>query len=167
MCHPVPERDTYPLSLVGFSDSSYADCLNTSCSCMGYCFFLGGPVFSWFLWKQKTVACSTCDAGYIAVSESCQEALWLCSFLCKLGLLKNNPTTLLCDNNGTMALFNDLTLHSHSKHIDICHHFIHKHVETGSINLACIPSTDNLANVFIKALLCSAFGCFHSFLGLC
>ena len=155
------------ISLVGFSDSSYADCLDTRRSCMGYCFSLGGAVFSWSSRKQKTVACSTCDAEYIAVSESCREALWLRSFLRELGLLKDDPTTLLCDNNGAMALSNDPTLHSRSKHIDVRHHFIRKHVETGSIDLARIPSADNLADVFTKALPRPAFERFRSFLGLC
>ena len=32
--------------LIGFSDSSYADCVDTHHSCMGYCFSLSGVIFS-------------------------------------------------------------------------------------------------------------------------
>ena len=75
------------INLIGFSDSSYADCIDTRRSSMGYCFSLGGAVFSWSSRKQKTVACSTCDAEYITVSKSCREAVWLRLFLNELGLL--------------------------------------------------------------------------------
>jgi hypothetical protein len=107
------------ISLIGFSDLFYADCVDTHCSCMGYCFSLGGAVFSWSSHKQKTVACSTTNTEYIAVSESCREAVWLRFFLHELSLSINNPTILLCDNNGAMALSNDPTHHSRSKHIDV------------------------------------------------
>ena len=75
------------INLISFSNSSYANCLDTCRSCMGYCFSLGSMTFSWSSWKQKTIACSTCDAKYIAISESCCEAVWLCLFLNELGLL--------------------------------------------------------------------------------
>jgi len=97
------------VELLGFSDSSYADCLDTRRSSMGYCFSLGGAVFSWSSRKQKTVACSTCDAEYIAASESCRETVWLRLFP---GFLVNKPTVLLCDNNGAMSLAYDPTHHS-------------------------------------------------------
>jgi hypothetical protein len=154
------------ISLIGFSDSSYADCVDTRRSCMGYCFSLGGAIFSWSSRKQKTVACSTTDAEYIAVSESCRESIWLRLFLRELGLSTSDPTTLLCDNNGAMALSNDPTHHSRSKHIDVRYHYIRERIDKGSIDVACIPSSDNLADTFTKALPRPAFECFRSFLGL-
>jgi len=35
------------LDLVGFSDSFHADCPDTTCSTMGYCFSIGGAIFTW------------------------------------------------------------------------------------------------------------------------
>jgi len=35
------------LDPVGFSDSSHADCPDTTCSTMGYCFSVGGAMFTW------------------------------------------------------------------------------------------------------------------------
>jgi hypothetical protein len=65
------------LELVGFSDSSYAYCPDTARSTMGYCFSVGGAIFSWSYRRQKTVTNSSCEAEYIALSESSREALWL------------------------------------------------------------------------------------------
>jgi len=65
------------LDLVGFSDSSHADCPDTARSTMGYCFSVGGAVFTWSSRRQKTVSNSSCEAEYIALSEASREALWL------------------------------------------------------------------------------------------
>jgi hypothetical protein len=97
------------IELARFSDSSYANCLDTRQSYMEYCFSLSRAVFSWSSWKQKTVACSTCDAKYITVSESCYEAVLLCLFLNKLGLLC--PDSILL-NNGALSLAYDLSHHA-------------------------------------------------------
>jgi hypothetical protein len=61
------------LELVGFSDSSYADCPDTACSTMGYCFSVDGAVFSWSSHCQNTITNSSCEAEYIALSEASQE----------------------------------------------------------------------------------------------
>ena len=42
------------LDLVGFSDSSYADCPVTTRSTMGYCFSVGGAIFTWSSRRQKS-----------------------------------------------------------------------------------------------------------------
>ena len=69
------------LDLVGFSDSSHANCPDTACSMMGYCFSVGGAVFTWSSCHQKTISNSSCEAEYIALSEASCKALWLCQFL--------------------------------------------------------------------------------------
>src|SRR5882762_3099245 len=60
-----------PSSLRGFSDASHACCPDTGRSIGAYCFFFGeSGAISWAAHKQKTVAQSTCDSEYIAVSEA-------------------------------------------------------------------------------------------------
>jgi hypothetical protein len=102
---------------------------------MGYCFSLGGALFSWCAQKQKTVSISSTEAEYIAISETCCESLWLCQLLCELNLLGTLPTSLLCDNNGAMVLANNPTNHARSKHIDVCYHFIRERVEDNTISI--------------------------------
>jgi hypothetical protein len=36
---------------------------------------------------------------------------------------------LLCDNESAVKIANNPVQHSHTKHIDICHHFLRDHVE--------------------------------------
>ena len=154
------------LELVGFSDSSYADCPDTTHSTMGYFFSVGGAVFSWSSCHQKTVTNSSCEAEYVALSEVSCEALWLCRSLRKVQFLKSHPTILLCDNNGAKSLSSDPTHHSCSKHIDVCHHFVCEHVEDGSLNVWCIPGHDNVADIFMKALPHPDVMCLYPYLGL-
>jgi hypothetical protein len=154
------------LELVGFSDSSYADCPDTARSTMGYCFSVGGAIFSWSSRRQKTVTNSSCEAEYIALSESSREALWLRQFLREVHFLKPSPTVLLCDNNGAKSLSSDPTHHSRSKHIDVRHHFVRERVEDGSIVVWRVPGHDNVADIFTKALPRPDFTRLRPYLGL-
>jgi len=154
------------VDLVGFSDSSHADCPDTTHSTMGYCFSIGGAISTWLSHHQKTVTNSSCKAEYIALSEASHEALWLRQFLHEVHLLKPNPTVLLCDNNGTKALSSDPTHHSWSKHIDVRHHFVCKHVEDGSLIIWHVPSHNNITDIFTKALPCPDFTHLRPYLGL-
>ena len=80
------------LRLVGFSDSSYANCPDTACSTMGYYFSVDGAVFTWSSHHQKTVTNSPCEAEYIVLSKASHEAIWLWQFLCEVHFLKPSPT---------------------------------------------------------------------------
>jgi hypothetical protein len=154
------------VDLVGFSDSSHADCPETARSTMGYCFSIGGAIFTWSSRRQKTVSNSSCEAEYIALSEASREALWLRQFLREIHFLKPNPTILLCDNNGAKSLSADPTHHSRSKHIDVRHHFVCERVEDGSIAVWRVPGHDNVADIFTKALPRPDFTRLRPYLGL-
>ena len=154
------------LDLIGFSDSLYADCLVAMRSTMGYCFSVGSAIFTWSSCHQKMVTNSSCKAEYIALSEASCKALWLWQFLREVHFLKPSPTIVLCNNNGAKSLSSDPTHHSHSKHIDVHHHFVREHVEDGSIAIWHVPGHDNVADIFMKALPCPDFTCLCPFLGL-
>ena len=62
--------------LVGYVDSDYAGDLDKR-SLTGYVFTIGGCAVSWKASLQATVALSTTEAEYMAISEACKEAIWL------------------------------------------------------------------------------------------
>ena len=68
----------------------------------GYVFVLNGGAFSCKSSKQDTIADSTTEAEYIAASEAAKEAVWIRSFIARLGIIKNpsSPVSLFCDNTG-------------------------------------------------------------------
>ena len=57
-----------PFSLHGYSDADFANCLDTRHSFSGYCFMLRDTVISWQTQKQQSVAISTTEAEYMALS---------------------------------------------------------------------------------------------------
>ena len=56
-----------PLTLNGFCDASYGNCIDTRRSFSGYVFQLGETCISWKSRKQRTVAHSTCEAEYMTL----------------------------------------------------------------------------------------------------
>jgi hypothetical protein len=72
----------------------------------------------------------------------------------------SRSTVITC---GAIALVKDNKFHVRTKHIDLQYHFIHEAVEDSKIELNYIPTNDNAADIFTKAL---AKGKFHIFAGL-
>ena len=155
-----------PISLLGFTDSDWANCLDTRRSVGGHAYTLGSGVISWQVRKQKTVAASSCEAEYVAAFEACKEAIWLRTLLSAVGHSSKTPTTILCDNNAAINLSEDPLLHDRVKHIDIKHHFLRERVQSNEITLSYINTYDNIADIFTKALDTRKFTRFRGFLGI-
>jgi len=57
------------------------------------------------------------------------------------------------DNQGLLSLAENPEFHQRTKHIDVKHHFIRKHIEKGTINLWYIASSEMAADGLTKPLL--------------
>ncbi|KAF7776523.1 hypothetical protein Agabi119p4_4916 [Agaricus bisporus var. burnettii] len=138
--------------LFGYSDSSYADCVDTRKSSMGYCFSLGSGAISWNSKKQKTVSSSTTEAEYIACGEATREAVWLKNQLKERGIDPDKAVTIFCDNNSAITLAKDPIQHARNKHIEVRHHFIREKINDGIIDVWRVPSKLNIADILTKPL---------------
>ena len=58
----------------------------------------------------------------------------------------------MADNQGAIALTKDNKFHMRTKHIDLRYHFVHEAVEDGKITMKYISTSENVANMFTKAL---------------
>jgi len=63
------------------------------------------------------------------------------------------PVTIHADNNGAIALSTNDKNHWHTKHIDVCHHFIKERAEANKVNFKYIPSALNMVDFLTKPLL--------------
>jgi hypothetical protein len=63
-----------------------------------------------------------------------------------------NKVPLLCDNESAVKIANNPVQHSHTKHIDIRHHFLRDHIAKNDISLEGVRSEDQLADIFTKPL---------------
>ena len=140
------------LKPVGYVDSDYAGNPDTRQSTSGYIFLMAGGAVSWSSKRQPTVATSTTKAEYMALSQAAQQAMWMYSFMSKVGLEQELLATLNGDNMSLIAMTANNKEHSRAKHIDVRHHYICEHVQEGDIEMKHIPSSENLADILTKLL---------------
>jgi hypothetical protein len=120
-------------------------------STTGYVVLIDGNPVSWRSRKQPTVALSTCEAEFMAMTDAISETLFIRSLLTELGF--NLPTTKIFeDNQGAIQLAKNPVHHSRSKHIDIKYHFIRKHIEDGVVELEYVQSANQVADMCTKGL---------------
>jgi hypothetical protein len=155
-----------PLQLGGYSDSDYANCIDTSRSISGYCFTLGSGMISWRSKKQSTVADSSCYAEYIALHDATHEIVFLRQLLEGLHILPSGATPLFCDNDAATRLAEDHVWHSHTKHIQVKYHSTCEHVLAGNIAVSRVGSKDNTADIFTKPLAHLDFQRLRHYLGI-
>jgi len=152
--------------LHGYSDSSMGDHTDDRHSTSGYVFLLGNGAISWSSRKQRTIAQSTSEAEYMAMTDVANQAVWYRSFLAELGYTMDNPIPLHGNNKGAIDLALNPVTGRRSKHIDIKHHVIREYLEKGEISLMHTPTAEMVANGFTKSLLCALLQHFNSDMGL-
>ena len=136
--------------LHGYLDFSLGDQSDDYHSTSGYVFMLASAAISWTSHKQKTVAQSTTEAEYMALTEASNQSAWYQAFLLKLGYETPDLIPLYRDNKGTVDLVLNPVTERWFKHIPIKHHAIRKYVECRVIKLICTLTADMLADGFMK-----------------
>ncbi|GJU90085.1 retrotransposon protein, putative, unclassified [Tanacetum coccineum] len=91
------------IALTAFAYADHAGCQDTRHSTSGSMQFLGDRSVSWSSKRQKSVAISSTEAEYIAMSGCCAQILWMRSQLTDYGL-GFNKIPMYCDNKSAIAL---------------------------------------------------------------
>ena len=139
-------------AVVGYCDADYGGDEDTRRSTTAYLFMLGGGAITWASKLQPTVALSSAEAEYMAVSAAVQDAIYLRKLFNDLGFEQREATVIHEDNQGCIALTENPVMHKRTKHIDIRHHFIRERVESGEIVLKYVATQDQLADMLTKPL---------------
>jgi hypothetical protein len=157
-CHINPEA---------WSDASFQRCVDTRRSTSGLVIMMGGGPVSWRSHRQKTIAQSSCESEYMALTETGKELVWLRGLLEELGVSdwvkassvmvgKKEPSNdwlnLNGDNQGSIALANRPLINGNSKHIHRSWHWIREKALAKELVLAYCPTQDMLADIFTKPL---------------
>ena len=77
-------------SLIGYSNSNFANCKMDRKSTSGTCQLIGSALVSWHSKKQNSVALSTAEAEYIAAGSCCAQILWMKQQLLDYGIHLNH-----------------------------------------------------------------------------
>jgi hypothetical protein len=127
---------------------------------------LGSGVVSWFSRKQKSATLSSVEAEYMATSLAACEAIWLQKLLMGLFGQELETTVIHSDNQSCIKLSENPVFHDRSKHIEIRFHFIRDCVQKGTVKLQYLPTGEQVADIFTKALMKGKFDFFRDKLGV-
>ena len=120
---------------------------------------------SWSSKQQSTVALSSTEAEYMALTQACKEAMWVRRFMREIQSISKQklqqtipPITIFADNQGSIALAKNPEFHSGTKHIHIQQHFIREKVEEEEVRLEycnmCTCSGNGTQERAVQDLLC-------------
>ncbi|KAL0404096.1 UNVERIFIED_CONTAM: Secreted RxLR effector protein [Sesamum radiatum] len=157
-------KDAKTSNLVGYLDAGYLSVPHKAISQSGYVFMYGGTAISWRSTKQTLVATSSNHAELIALYEAGRECVWLRSLThyvresCGLESIEKSPTVIYEDNVACIAQIKDGYIKGdRTKHISPKFFSTHELQVEGKVDVTQIPSSQNLADLFTKALPTKVF----------
>lgn len=169
LCLQFPSMPSAPVPLPpmhGFSDADWASDEKDRKSISGYCFYFFNSLDSWSSRKQRTIATSSMESEYYALTNAIKEGIWIKLFLSLTTLPSPTPLPLFCDNQSTCTIADTDVISSRTKHINVHHYFIRQHLLDGSFVTTWIPTSSMTADFFTKPLSSTLFLCHREDLGL-
>jgi len=157
-------RNPFRMDVCSFADADWANSKSDRKSITGWVAKVNGDPISWASKKQRTVAQSTCEAELYAEAAAIQEVLWLRGLLNELGLHVQTGSLIHGDNQSTIAISKNGIKGERTKHVDVKYHFITETVDAGAVQLKWIPTTEQQADIFTKALAAPVFEHFRKLL---
>lgn len=145
-----PGYDDY--TPVGYVDSDYAADTDKRRSLSGHIFIQAGGPTAWGSKFQPTVALSTAEAEYMALTRAAQQLEWMYSSLAEIGVVAPRPAVIRADNQAAIKIASNQTGAAKVKHIDVREHYVRDRVDDGHIKLEWIGSADNVADMLTKPL---------------
>ncbi|MCO5555346.1 hypothetical protein L7F22_008892 [Adiantum nelumboides] len=127
---------------------------------------LGSSCISWLRNKQPTVATSSYEAEYKTVFIAIVECVWLRRLMVDLGVGQDTANTIYTDSQSALAVARNPLFHACTKHIEVHYHYVRERLLAGELSLAYVPTQENLADLFTKALSCEKLEAFRKALGL-
>ena len=140
------------VTVCAYADADWANGKSDRRSISGWVGKLNGDAISWSSKKQRTVALSTCEAELYAEAAAIQEVLWLRGLLAELGLHSLTGSVVYGDNQSAIAVSKNGIKGERTKHVDIKYHFVTETVDRGDVVLKWVPTNEQQADLFTKAL---------------
>jgi transposase InsO family protein len=159
-----PAERTHPF--VTFSDADHGGHRDNKRSTAGFVSLVAGAAVHWSSRIQHSVALSSTEAEYMSASAACQEIMWLRYFFEETGYGVSEPSPLFMDSASALQVAKNPEHQSTMKHVHRNYHWVREHVEAGDIIIHHIPGTENVADIFTKALGKNKFLYLRPLLGL-
>lgn len=141
------------LQLSGFVDSDFAGDTTDRKSMSGYLVKLGSATCMFGARKQASVALSTAEAEYYALTLAAQEIMWIVRVLREGGFDVEEPVPIRSDNQCAIEWATGERCPSgRAKHIDVKVHFIRNLVKHNVLRVDYVPSELNDSDILTKPL---------------
>ena len=131
----------------------------------GYFVKMAKGLISWTSRVQKTVALSSTEAEYMALSNCSRQVVWMHTLLGELGY-HLSAIPICSDNQGVIFITSNLVTEKQSKHINIRYHYIREVINHGLTEVYFINGDNNPADLLTKNLGSVKFLKFRAMLGL-
>ncbi|OWZ06002.1 LOW QUALITY PROTEIN: polyprotein [Phytophthora megakarya] len=148
----VYDRGSGGIKAEAYTDAGWGSNIDDRRSVSGVLVMIGNAPVVFKSKFQRTVALSSAEAEYMALSLCTQEVLWGRAMLKDMGHEHPEGTQVWEDNQGANALVSNARYDARTKHVDIRHHFIRENVEDGTVKIGYIDTKHQLADMLTKAL---------------
>jgi len=129
------------LSLISYTDTYWAGCIDDWRSTSEEVFYLGECLVSCVIKKQSWISLSTAEAEYIATTICCTQVLWMKQTLTDIQVEYDEPITIYYDNTIAISISKYPMMHSKMKHIPIKYHFLREQVANKKIRIEYVGVT--------------------------
>lgn len=154
------------LQIKAYCDSDWNACPLTRRSINGFIVMLGDSPIAWKMKKQDVVSLSSAEAEYILMSFTTNELKCTKELLSGFGIAHDQAMRMFCDNKAALYIAVNPVFHERTKHIESDCHFIRDEIVKGSLATSHLRTTEQLADIFTKALGSSQFTYLRRKLGI-
>ena len=119
---------------------------------------LNNNIINWHCKQQQTVALSTAEAEYIALSSIVTECKWIINWFSEASKIVQQqfklslPAIINIDNTAAIQIASNDSHHNKTKHINLRYHFVRNEVYYGTIKLKWISTQEQNADILTKKL---------------
>ena len=140
------------VQLDGFTDSNYGDRTSPHYSATsGYIWYVNGMPVSWRSKKQPVPSDSAHEAECMAAHFAVNEGMWLRGMLTEMGF-ELPRSNMFIDNKGAIHTVSNPCTEWRSATLATKYYKCRHAVESGDIHCEYVPTDDNVADFFTKAL---------------
>ena len=101
---------------------------------------------------MKSVALSSGEAEYVALSEAAKEVKFIYQVLRSMGVKVKLPIIVRVDNIGAIFMAENVAVSQRTKHVDVRYRFVQEFVMDGFLKIIFVRTGDNDADIFTKNL---------------
>ena len=140
------------LRMDSFVDADYAADEESRRSVAGKVHLVNNGPVAWSSRLMQTVALSTTEAEYMAVTDAVKDVVWLRQLLNEIYCRQKDPTPVWCDNQSAIALVRSDQFRNRTKHIGVRFHYIRQQEKRRVIHVRFIRTDEQPADMMTKSL---------------